>query len=109
MGDTMTKVTLSGRDRFSLYAHLNLLPVTGRQEQRATDRLWASLKLDDIGNICGSQKETRSTDFSTEKHEYELTSDQRDYLIDAFEKPMTAALSRLLFPIAETLRKSRDG
>jgi|HubBroStandDraft_5_1064220.scaffolds.fasta_scaffold135908_2 hypothetical protein len=109
MGDTMTKVTLSARDRFSLYAHLNVLPVTGRQEQRQADRLWTSLKLDEIGNICNSQKETRSSDFSNDKQDYEVTSDQRDYLIDAFEKPMTMSLSRLLFPIAEALRKSRDG
>lgn len=101
--------TLSPRDRFSLYAHLNPLPVSGRQEQRRMDRLWSALKLDEIDDICASQPETRSSQFTLQKQEYEITSDQCDYLIDALDRPMTAAMSRMLLPIGEALLKSRDG
>ena len=105
----MAMIALSDRDRFSLYAHLNPLPLAGRSEQRKMDRLWTTLKLDAISAFCEGRETTRSSEFAVEKTDYEITSDQRDFLTELLDKPMTTALSRLLLPIGDALLKSRDG
>lgn len=107
----MAKLQLSDRERWAMFVHLNGLPVQGRSEHRKVDRLWTTLSLDAIAMACEAKREgVRATDWDHEvRTEFELTSDQRDYLIDALEKPMGSGLSRILFPIEELLVKSRDG
>jgi hypothetical protein len=106
----MATIQLSDRDRFAIYVHLNVQALTNHAEQRRMSRLWTVLDLDPIAAICEPRKDpVRTTEFSEEKKDYDITSDQRDYLIELLGRIMGAGLSRLLLPISMALMKSRDG
>lgn len=106
----MSKLSLSERERYTLFHHFNVQPVNGRAEQRRVDKLWSILDLDAIALHCeGSKEMPRATDFSDERREYELSDDQRDMMIDYLDRPMTSGLSRYLFPIGNELIRQRDG
>ena len=98
--------TLSERERWGLKWHLNALPQNDRVSRRRLDRVWDALKLDDP--LPPVNAPIDSVD-AAETFPVELTSDERDALIDWLDKPMNGALARVLSALDRRLVKSRDG
>lgn len=73
------------------------------------DRIWTALHLDDAGDRAAEALNNANFPWSLEQKEYEITSDQRDQLIEWLNHPMTNFISRILGPVYDALEKSRDG
>jgi hypothetical protein len=100
----MAKIDLSLRDRHGIKWHLNIQQFD-RAEGRRLDKVFDALKLD---NVTTTQQADPAT-LDVALVEYELTSDERDFLIDNLQKPAMGYIKRLLSPIERALIKSRDG
>lgn len=110
----MAKVTATERERWVLYQVLNPMGHANRAERRKVDRIWDALRLDEIGDKTqlyapGAQIDPRI--FSAEEPAtFELTSDQRDYVIDLLDKPgLTTSGGRMLRRFEAEIIKGRDG
>ncbi|HEV3059693.1 MAG TPA: hypothetical protein VGY48_15690 [Vicinamibacterales bacterium] len=102
----MAKIDLSQRDRHALKWHLNGIRTKDRVEDKALDRVWKALKLDDI--VTKSDADPATLDITPVTYD-ELTSADRDQLIEWMNAPKLGIMSRLLRAIDERLITSRDG
>jgi len=102
----MAKIDLSQRDRHAIKWHLNGITTKDRVEDRALDRIWKALKLDDI--VTPANADTNTLDVTPVMYD-EMTSADRDLLIEWMGRPKLGVMSRLLRGIDDRLLKARDG
>jgi len=94
---------LSERDRYALFLHLTAVPCQNFADQRRHDRLWTRLVLDPFAVREGK---VLVNELSTTLAPYELEDADSDLLRDALDRPMSAGLSRFLFPIGRRLTEA---
>lgn len=99
----MAKIDLSLRDRHGIKWHLNLQQFD-RGEGRRLDRVFDALKLDNV--TTAQQADPSIMDVALVS--YEITDDERDFLIENVQKTALGYMKRLLGPIERTLIKMRD-
>lgn len=107
-----TKYTVSERARFGLYLLLNPMQHPNRVERMRADRLFEVLGLDVISSkVDAAGGHISHLGFSDQAMiEVELTSDQRDMMIDFLDRPaVTTSIGRLVSELERELIKRRDG
>lgn len=110
----MAKITLSERDRAAISFRLNGVSVTDHNARRAVDRMFDSLKLDELpGDSLVRINDARPQNWAEGTVTYDLTSEQRDRLIEWLSPsqaaPLAGFLARILGAISDTLIAARDG
>lgn len=112
----MAKIKTTERERWALFMVMAPLNPQNRQERKRNDRLWDALGLDPVAEKVARYPSGSSLDpklFNdeiAEAAEVELTSDQRDVLIDLLDKPaLTQNGWRLLRRLDAELVRGRDG
>lgn len=101
----MARITTTEQQRYALFTLLNPMTHATRAERKKVDTLWDALKLDDVANkAVGTPIDTKET------REDEITSDQRDLIIEILSRPgITTGIGRVLNPVEKELIRSRDG
>lgn len=99
----MAKIELSLRDRHGIKWHLNVQQFD-RAEGRRLDKIFDALKLDSV--TTGQNIDPSTIDVTPAT--YEITDDDRDFLIDNLQKQALGFMKRLLGPIERALIKMRD-
>lgn len=105
----MAKIDLTDRERFALFVQLNSMQVKDRAEGRRLDKVWVALNLDAVAETARRGANSDGSFDHEARATYELTSDQRDSLIEYLDKPMTGGMARLIVRIGDELLRSRDG
>jgi len=104
----MAKVSISDRQRYALYLILNPMQHANRSERKRIDKLWDDIALDEIALRC--DKPVSHLDFNNTETEREISSEQRDLIIDIVARPgINTAIGRLLNPVETSLLKAREG
>jgi hypothetical protein len=101
----MAKIDLSLRERHAIKWHLNTIQFPTHAERKKLDSVWEALKLD---NFSTKQNQDPDT-IDVAPVSYELSSTQRDYLIEWLNAPMLGIMGRLISAAEARLIKSRDG
>lgn len=108
----MATINATARERFALYLVLNPMQHQNRAERKRADRTFDALKLGAISDIVdksGGNMNHLGFD-AVETLPYELTSDQRDFVIDVLDRPgVNTAIGRMLARLEHELIKGRDG
>jgi hypothetical protein len=100
------------RERFALHALLRGLEPKDRAERRNWDAVWDAFKLDEINEqlAAAGAKGLGANEFNGEAMtDHEITSHQRDMLINKLDTSFPLPLGRLLRRFDADLLKSRDG
>jgi hypothetical protein len=105
----MARIDLSPRERFSIFILLNPMSVPNRAEGRKLDRVWTAINLDEIVELARKGSTTETAFAEDPSVEYQLTSDERDSLIDYLDRQMTGGMARILVKVGNELIRSRDG
>lgn len=110
----MARANATERDRWVLYQMMNGNSPGSRAERLKMDRLWAALKLDEVAAKVEQYPPQSVLDPKLFDHdarvEYEVTSDQRDVLIEFLGKPgLTMSGHRIVRELETDLIKARDG
>jgi len=110
----MAKISATERERYVLFQLLNPMGHQNRAERKRVDRIFDALALAEIDDKTrvyapGTQVSPQIFD-AVEEKDFELTSDQRDYVIDLLDKPgLTTAGGRMLARFEREIIKGRDG
>jgi hypothetical protein len=101
----MPKIDLSQRERHAIKWHLNTIQYPTHADRKKLDSVWEALKLDNLPT-----KQNQDPDLlDVTPISYDLTSTQRDYLIEWLNHPMLGIMGRLISGAEGRLIKSRDG
>lgn len=104
----MAKGMVSDRQKFALYLVLNPMQHNTRAERKRVDKFWDDIGLEEIAKRA--EKSVNALDFSPDAHEVEMTSDNRDLIIEICSRPgINTAIGRILNPLEQELIKGRDG
>lgn len=110
----MAKGTTTERERYIVFQLLAAQQPANRMERKRNDRIWDALGLDAVATKRASYPADRPPSAETFDSEvltdYEITSEQRDFLIDLLDKPgLTQQGARWLRRFDDELVRSRDG
>lgn len=110
----MAKGTTTERERYILFQLLAAQQPANRMERKRNDRIWDSLGLDAVASKLAGFPKDRPPSVEVFDDallsEYEITSEQRDFLIELLDKPgLTQQGARWLRRFDDELVKSRDG
>lgn len=110
----MAKGTTTERERYILFQLLAAQQPANRMERKRNDRIWDALGLDGVAikraGFPPDRPPAVETFDSEHVAEYEITSEQRDFLIDLLDKPgLTQSGARWLRRFDDELVKGRDG
>lgn len=110
----MAKITATERERYVLFQLINPMGHPNRAERRRVDRIFDAMALAEIDDKTrvyapGTQVSPQIFD-DVEAKTFELTSDQRDYVIELLDKPgLTTAGGRMLARFEREIIAGRDG
>jgi hypothetical protein len=106
----MAKGTTTERERFILFQLISAQQPANRMERKRNDRIWDALNLDSVASKNTQPPPRVETLDGEVTSDYDITSEQRDFLIDLLDKPgLTQQGARWLRRFDEELVKGRDG
>jgi hypothetical protein len=110
----MAKISATERERWVLFQLIDPMNHQGKAERKKWDRIFEALRLGEIAEKLevyapGVQVDARIFD-NVDEADLELTSDQRDAVIELLERPgLTTRGGRLLRRFEQAIIKGRDG
>jgi hypothetical protein len=99
----MPTFDFSVRDRHALKWHFLSITVRDRNEDKALDKIWTALRLDEVA----SKATTDPDSLDATKAPYEMSADDRDALIGFLDQPKMGGMSRLLREVDKMLDAHR--